>query len=151
MPIIRTYACPACNHWIEVVLTSEQWDDPEPDCPACKARTVQEFKPFGIGGSTNGKAHAVAESILASDYHVADFQREHRREGTPSVRYKDQATPVTPSQWGQATAAIEQAIAVGRQTRIKHGSGLDVLQANLASGAEPDLIAGSKRKSIRVW
>jgi hypothetical protein len=70
------------------------------------------------------------------------------------VRYKDQTAGVPVSTWGkdQTNAALEQAIAVGRQSRLRHGSGLDVLQANLASGAEPDLIANSKRnKMIKLW
>jgi hypothetical protein len=42
-------------------------------------------------------------------------------------------------------------MAAGRQTRLKHGSGLDILQANLKSGVEPDLIEVSKRRAMRVW
>jgi hypothetical protein len=152
--IIKTYACPACNHWMEVTLTAEQWDDPEPDCPMCAARTQQEFKPFGITGSIGTRAHDIAEQIVTEDYHAADFQREPRRDGTPSVRYKDQTNDVIPASWQseQPHAALEQAIAVGRQSRLRHGSGLDVLQANLKSGAEPDLIANSKRsRMIKLW
>jgi hypothetical protein len=137
-----------------VTLTAEQWDDPPPDCPACAARTQQEFKPFGITGSIGTRAHDIAEEIITSDYHAADFQREHRQDGTPSVRYKDQTVGIPVSTWGkdQTNAALEQAIAVGRQSRLRYGSGLDVLQANLASGAEPDLIANSKRnKMIKLW
>jgi hypothetical protein len=130
----------------------DQVDDPPPDCPMCAARTAQEFVPFGITGSIGTRAHDIAEEIITTDYHAADFQREHRQDGTPSVRYKDQTTPVTPSQWQHTNAALEQAIAVGRQSRLKYGSGLDVLQANLASGAEPDLIANSKRnRMIKLW
>lgn len=153
MPIIKTYACPECNHWLEVTLDASQWDAPEPDCPACAARTQQQFKPFGITGSSNARAHAIAEDIVTSDYHAADFQREWRREGTPAVRYKDQNSRTDASNWSGAHAAIEQAIAVGRQTRLNSGgsSGLDILQANIKSGVEPDLIANSKKKSIRVW
>ena len=152
MPIVRTYACPECNHWLEVVLTADQWEAPEPVCPECAARTVQEFKPFGVGGSVSAKAHDIAESIITSDYHAADFQREHRREGTPSVRYKDEKRLPTASDWARHNAALAEAVAIGRQTRLKYGSGLDVLQSNLANGKEPDLIANSKRgKMIKVW
>lgn len=152
MPIIRTYACLECNHWFDVTLTMEQVDDPEPDCPACKARTQQEFKPFGITGSNSARAHAIAEDIVANDYHAADFQREWRREGTPAVRYKDQAASTPASSWNGVQGALEQAVAIGRQTRNRFGgTGLDVLKANLASGVEPDLIANSKKQSIKVW
>lgn len=152
MPIIKTYACPECNFWLEVTLSAEQWDDPEPECPKCTERTQQVFKPFGITGSNTARAHAIAEEIVTSDYHVADFQREHRREGTPSVRYKDQNSRADNSSWSGVNAALEQAVAIGRQTRARYGgNGLDILQANLKSGAEPDLIANSKRRSIKVW
>lgn len=152
MPIRRTYACPECNHWLELTLDADQWDAPEPECPACASRTRQEFVPFGITGSTTARAHAIAEDIVTSDYHAADFQREWRREGTPAVRYKDQNSRTDASSWSGVNAALEQAVAIGRQTRTRYGgSGLDILQANLKSGAEPDLIANSKRKSIRVW
>lgn len=152
MPIVRTYACPECNHWIELVLTMDEVDQIEPVCPKCEVRTQQEFKPFGIGGSVSAKAHDIAESIITSDYHAADFQREHRREGTPAVRYKDEKTLPTATHWAKHNAALAEAVAIGRQTRLRYGSGLDVLQANIKSGAEPDLIANSKRqKMIKVW
>lgn len=152
MPIIRTYACLECNHWFEVTLTAEEWDAPEPDCPACKVRTQQQFRPFGITGSPSRKAHDIAEEIVTSDYHAADFQREWRREGTPSVRYNDERARTDASAWSGVRGQLEQAVAIGRQTRARYGgTGLDVLKANLASGAEPDLIANSKRQSIKVW
>jgi hypothetical protein len=149
--IIKTYGCLACGYTMEVTLEASQWDDPEPDCPHCAARTQQEFRPFAITGSVSARAHSIAEEIITSDYHAANFQREHRQDGTPQVRYKDQAGPVTPAQWNAATGAIEQAIAVGRPMRLKHGSGLDALQENLRSGVEPDLIANSKRISAKIW
>jgi hypothetical protein len=150
--IIKTYACPACHHFMEVTLDASQWDDPEPDCPMCAAHTQQEFVPFGITGSTNARAHDIAESIITTDYHAADFQREHRQDGTPSVRYKDETRNLPASTWSAHNATLEQAIAVGRQSRLRHGSGLDVLQANLKSGIEPDLIANSKRnRMIKLW
>lgn len=152
MPIVRTYACLECNHWFDVTLTAEEWDAPEPDCPACAVRTQQQFKPPGIIGSNNARAHAIAEDIIANDYHAADFQREWRREGTPAVRYKDQNASTMPSSWNGVQGALEQAVAIGRQTRNRYGgTGLDVLQSNLRSGAEPDLIANSKKQSIKVW
>jgi hypothetical protein len=132
----------------------EQADDPPPDCPMCAQRTIQEFRPFGITGSTTARAHQIAEEIATTDYHAADFQREHRQDGTPKVRYKDQSSDVLPASWQKANAhaALEQAVAIGRQTRLKYGTGLDILQANLKSGAEPDLIANSKRNGmIKLW
>ena len=155
MPIVRTYACPECNHFIEVTLTADQWDDPAPSCPECDRREMQQqFRPVAIVGSPASKARALTEDIIGNDYQVADIQSEHRKEGVPKVRYKDApANPssVAPSTWGVAEEALNTAIALGRQTRLRYGNGLDVLQANLKSGAQPDLIEASKRRSPRVW
>lgn len=151
MPIVRTYACEDCNHMMEVTLSSEQWNDAPPSCPECAQRAMrQEFMPVAIGGSASARAHAIAEDIAAKDYHVADMQDDRKEGLAPKVRYKDQ-TPPTPSTWGIAAAAMEQAIASGRQTRLDFGSGLDVLQHNLKTGAEPDLIAASKQRAMKVW
>lgn len=151
MPIVRTYMCPACAHHIEVTLDADQWDAPPPACPECERREMQQdFKPVAIGGSNRAKAETLTENILREDYGVADMQREHRPHGTPSqVRY--QSPLANPSRWGVAKEALEGAIALGRQSRIRHGSGLDILQANLKSGAEPDLLEISKRRAMRVW
>jgi len=152
MPIVRTYACPDCNHMIEVVLSADQWDQEPPECPACAARQMrQEFKPPAITGSPRARAAAIAEDIAANDYNVADIQTDGKEGGTAKVRYKDQ-TNVLPSAWSvQASQMLESAVAIGRETRLKHGNGLDVLEANLKSGAQPDLIAESKKRAIRVW
>ena len=152
MPIVRTYQCIECFHRVELTLSAEEWDNPPPACPRCSVITQQEFKPFAIGGSVSGKANAITEDILANDYHVADIKREGRQQGTPSVRYKDAATvPAQSGSWGATNQALEQAVVLGRQSRLQHGSGLDILQANLKSGAEPDLIANSKRRAIRIY
>ena len=148
MPIVRTYACTGCARTLEVTLTMEQVDDPPPDCPHCAATTQQEFKPFGIGGSASGRAHALAEDIMDKDYNVADYKRD-KYDG-PKTRYKDQTAAIK-SQWSASSQALNEAVAAGRQTRLKHGSGLDILQANLKSGAEPDLLAESKKRLIRVF
>jgi hypothetical protein len=164
---------------MEVTLSLEQWDAPAPECPQCAARTNQDFKPFAIGGSHRAKAVALAEDIAANDYHVADMQSDGREGGKPKVRYKDitpsdlpgapaaelqsainrirrdgpaLATPAPPSQWGGVSSeALATAVALGRETRLKHGNGLDILQHNLKTGVQPDLIEVSKRRSARVW
>ena len=158
MPIVRTYACPECNHMIEVTLAAEDWDAEPPNCPRCIAWDFeepmrQEFKAPAIVGSPRARATALAEDIAAKDYHVADMQRD-KHAPTPKVRYQDQ----NPSNWGKAPdgsvitpAAIQQAMALGRQTRLNFGDGLDVLQSNLKNGAEPDLIEISKRRSTKIW
>jgi len=151
MPIVRTYQCEDCNHRLEVSLQADDWDAPPPPCPVCAARPMsQEFKPFAIGGSNSARAQAVTDDILANDYHVADMQRD-KYATAPTVRYKDQSNTVPASTWTAATQTLEAAIAAGRETRIRHGNGLDVLQTNLKNGVEPDLIANSKQRAIKVW
>lgn len=158
MPIRRIYQCPECFHRIEVELSAEQWDDPPPDCPRCVSYDLQEpmqqeFKPIALGGSNHAKAHAIAEDIIAKDYGVADYNRDRHEGAKPKVRYKDQTAPIEPSSWKTITGgpSLEAAAAIGRQTRIEFGSGLDVLQSNLKSGAQPDLIEVSKRRSAKIW
>lgn len=148
--ILRTYGCAECNHTMTVELTAEQWDAEPPECPRCTNVTYQEFVPVGIGGSVRGKATALALDIAEKDYGVADIQADGKLEGRPKVRFKD-VSEENKSSWGTAQAALAQAVTLGRETRMKYGSGLDVLQANLKSGAQPDLIEASKRRSIRVW
>ena len=119
---------------------------------------AQEFKPVAVGGSTYARARAIAEDVASRDYGVADMQWRKDREvaqGTPH-RLKDE-TPssvaaATGSSWGVTGEALQQAIALGRETRLKHGgSGLDMLQRGLADGTQPDLIAASKRRAMKVW
>jgi hypothetical protein len=137
---------------MQVTLAAADWEAGPPSCPACDAREMQqEFKPFGIGGSVRSKAVAIAEDIVANDYQVADIQAEGRQGGTAKVRYKDQVSQLDQSTWTAARATIEAAVANGRQSRLKYGSGLDVLHSALKSGAQPDLIAESKKRAIRVW
>jgi putative FmdB family regulatory protein len=154
MPIVRTYACEQCNHFVEVTLSMEQWDEPPPECPACAARAMQQqFRPVAITGSPSARAHALAEDIAANDYHVANMGDARKEGDVPKVRYKDQSPSSLPSStWsGVPQATLEQAIASGRHTRLNFGSGLDILQNNIKTGAEPDLIANSKRRAMRVW
>ena len=151
MPIVRSFCCEECFHQMDVVLSAEQWNDPPPNCPACEARLRQDFRPVAIGGSTRSKAVALAEDIAAKDYNVADMKVEGREGHKPTVRYKDQTADLGGSSWVGAQGMLEQAIATGRQTRLQHGSGLDVLQSALKSGAQPDLIEASKKRLIKVW
>ena len=159
MPIRRTYACPECNHFWEITLEMSEADAPPPSCPACDMRDTQQvFKAPGIvNSSPNARANAVVEDIRANDYHVADLQRDHRHESTPTrVRYKDSTASELPSSWGtglgiSAGDAMATALAVGRQNRLEFGSGLEVLQANLRNGTQPDLIEQSKKRSAKLW
>lgn len=143
--ILRTYMCEQCAHRIEVELRSDQWDQPPPECPACVDRgMVQDFKPPGIGGSARARATKLAEDIVSTDYNVADFKAEGRPEGRAQVRYKDVQAGGT-SSWGMHSEALSQAVTLGRQTRLQHGSGLDIIKSM------PDLIQASKQRSIKVW
>lgn len=151
MPIVRTYACDQCNHMLEVMLSAAEWDAEPPECPACAERAMrQQFRPFAITGSPVSQAAAIAEDIAANDYQVADMKS--RGEGEPTkVRYKDQTPAQLSSTWTARAETIELAIAAGRETRLRYGSGLDVLQHALKTGAQPDLIEASKRRAIKVW
>jgi hypothetical protein len=168
--------CGDCGLHIEVTLSLDQWNEPAPECPQCAARTNQEFKPFAIGGSTRAKAVALAEDIAANDYGVADMQLDGRQGGRPKVRYQDRTAQTlrdagvstaglekairdtrgmaaqNPSQWGAVSSdTMQMAMALGRETRLKYGDGLDVLQKSLKDGTQPDLIEASKRRSARIW
>lgn len=148
--ILRTYACDACGHRMTVELRADQWQQEPPECPHCSALTAQEFKPPAIGGSNRARAVDLALDIAEKDYGVADINVEGRQGGKPKVRFKDDmANP--PSTWGAQSAAMAQAIALGRETRLRYGSGLDALQSALKSGAQPDLIELSKKRSARIW
>lgn len=153
MPILRVYCCPECNHRVEVTLRSDQWDEPPPSCEVCEAHAMgQDFR-FAIGGSNAARAAALAEDIASKDYRVADMKVDHREGAVPQVRYKD-TTPaqINPSTWGSANQEmLEGAAAAGRQVRLRHGSGLDVLASGLKDGSIPDLIEVSKRRSLRVF
>lgn len=163
MPIVRTYACEECGHFLEVTLRMDQWDTPPPNCPRCSAWDFQEpmrqeFKPININNSNAAKARAIAEDIAAKDYGVADLNWRKDREVAEKTphRLKDE-TPAsigqkTGSQWGVTGEALEHAVALGRETRLKHGgSGLDMLQRALKDGTQPDLIEASKRRAMKIW
>jgi hypothetical protein len=159
MPIARSYMCGECGRMMEVILSADQWDAPPPSCEACDAREMnQVFKPPAIGGSLRGKAVAIAEDIMANDYQVANAKFDNREGATPKVRYKDQsATALPPAAWQAAQQTVQQAIDIGREHRRHRyetgpqGNGLDVLQAALSTGEQPDLIAASKKRAIKVW
>ena len=152
MPILRTYMCPDCAMHLEVTLSADEWEAPPPDCPRCNGMTHQDFKPIAIGGSVAGRAAKMAETIATEDYHVADMNVTAKGQGdVPSVRYKDTTSSVLPSTWGSANQEmLEGAASLGRETRLRYGNGLDVLQHALKTGSQPDLIEISKRRSMRV-
>lgn len=150
MPILRTYRCQECGYGMTVELRAEQWDTPPPECPQCARFDMgQEFAPPAITGSAARKAADIALDIAENDYKIADIQPDHRQGSVPKVRYRDQSAGS--SSWGAAGAALEQAVALGRENRLRHGSGLEVLQTSLKNGTQPDLIEISKRRSIRGW
>ena len=163
MPIVRTYQCEQCFERIEVTLASDQWDCEPPDCLACRAQFQQEFQPPRVNGSPFARASAIAEGIAERDFGVSNMQRDSRPGSVPKVEYRDdmmgvpkrQGRPIGPqpgaSTWGASQAALDQAAAIGKDTRIRFGSGLDVLQSCLKNGSQPDLIELSKRRSARVW
>ena len=157
MPIVRTYGCGSCGHFMDVTLTMEQVDEGPPLCPRCEAaQTSQIFKPVAIGGSTVGKAVQLAETVAAEDYGVANMQHDTRQGGTPKVRYKDQGNTMQSAQmstWGATGGMLEQAAAIGRQTRMESGgfNGVDLLQTMIKDGTQPDLIEVSKRRAMKVW
>lgn len=158
MPIARSYMCGECGHRMEVVLLAEQWDAAAPSCEDCDAREMnQEFHPPAIGGSLRGKARNIAEDIIANDYNVANIKFDNRQGGTPKVRYKDQTGPLEPGAWQKAQETLQQAVDIGKSHRNHRyangpqGNGLDVLKAALNSGEQPDLIAASKRRAIKIW
>lgn len=111
----------------------------------------QEFRPVAIGGSVSSRAHSIAEDIASNDYHVGDMDVARKEGDVTKVRYKDQNGSVVSSQWTAARETLEQAVALGRQSRLKYGNGLDVLQAGLKTGVQPDLIEASKKRLIKVW
>ena len=148
--IIRSYMCEACAYRMDVELRSDQWDAEPPDCPQCSTRTYQEFRAPAIVGSNIARATELAHTIAAEDYGVADLQSPSR--SGRAVRYKDQGADAIPaSSWAAAGGQLQQAMALGRETRLRYGNGLDVLQGALKSGAQRDLIADSRRRSIKVY
>ena len=143
--------CPECANRIEVVLSAEQWDAPPPSCEICDARAMnQEFKSPAIGGSHMSRAAAITESIIANDYGVSNLTLD-RKGGPNKVTYKDQSGGFSGA-WSGQRAMLEQAISIGKSNRREFGmDGLDILKRNLASGAQPDLIEMSKKRSIKIY
>jgi len=137
--------CGDCANVIEVTLSLAQADEPPPICPVCRGRPPmqQDFKPVALGGSNRAKAVKLAENIAEKDYNVADMNIEGKEGVRNKVRYKDQAP--TGTSWGASSEALMQAVALGRETRMQHGSGLDIIKSM------PDMIELSKRRSMRVW
>ena len=155
MPIVRTYMCNDCARMFTVTLALSQADDPPPDCPTCSARTRQEYQPVAVHGvkaRNADDARKMAEKIAVEDYGVENMNIKNY-EGEPNkVTYKQPAAPpLGPSTWGATSDTIAGALAEGRAMRRQYGSGLDVLARNLETGAQPDLIEVSKRRSMKVW
>jgi hypothetical protein len=133
---------------MRVTLESSQWDEPPPECPECALKPMaQEFVAPAIVGSNRARAVALAEDIAANDYGVADINLSRREGIAPKVRYKDDNRSTKPQgNWGGVNPeALESALAMGRQTRMQHGSSLDIIQTM------PDYIANSKKLSVKVW
>jgi hypothetical protein len=148
--ILRTYGCADCNYVMTVELRADQWDQPAPECPRCASDPMgQEFSPPAIGGSPQRRAADLALDIAEKDYGVADIQGQ--KEGPPKVRYRDVTQQQGGSSWGATTEMLQTAIALGRENRVRHGSGLELLQTSLRNGTQVDLIEASKKRSMRVW
>ena len=151
MPIVRTYSCPECFHFMRVTLTVDQVDDPPPECPACATRPSmsQEFSAPAIVGKNHVRARDVALAIAEQDYGLADISERVCSYGEkPAVRYKDTSPTggnAPSASWSMARENLEAAVAIGRQTRLKHGSSLDIIKEM------PDLIEISKKRSARIW
>lgn len=95
------------------------------------------------------RAKDLALAIAEQDYGVADMDDEGCRDGgRPGVRYKDDLRSggsERSSSWASSREALEAAVAIGRQTRLQHGSALDTIKKM------PDLVAESKKRSMRIW
>ena len=134
---------------MKLEFKSSEWNRPPPDCPRCAQLPMrQEFTPIAIGGSVHARAAAIAEDIAANDYNVANMHNDNREGSVPKVTYKDSKEPVTvagKSAWGAHPEALLGAAAIGKQTRLKHGSSLDIIKTM------PDYIANSKKLSAKVW
>jgi hypothetical protein len=112
----------------------------------------QEFHPPAIGGSVRMQAAKITEDIIANDYNVANMQSDRRLGGRPKVRYKDETAGLPTANWQDTSghrSMLETAISIGKANRGRDG--LDILQKNIRSGVQPDLIDVSKRRSIKVW
>jgi len=156
MPVRRTYMCMDCAHSFTVVLRHDQLDDPAPACPSCSARTQQDFKPVAVHGVKARQAEAAraeALDIATKDYGITDINVSNYQGDKPKVSYKEQPASPERSIWaGPGADTIAGAIRDGRAMREQMGgSGLDVLEHNLRTGAQPDLIEVSKRRSARGW
>jgi hypothetical protein len=146
--------CNDCGTYFSVTLRYDQVDDEPPDCPRCAVVMQQDFKPVAVHGvkaQDNDAARKRALDIAVNDLGVENINIEAREGSTPKVTYKNQP-PTPPSNWvGPNVDMLNGAMREGRIMRQQHGSGLDVLAHNLSTGAQPDLIEVSKRRSMKVW
>jgi len=151
VPIVRTLGCNDCARTWDVTLTAEQVDDPLPACPFCNNATFQEFKPVAIRGKESKleSSEAVVENEM-KERGITDITFRTKENLPPKVRYK---TDKAQSNWMQPTGdMVAQAAQLGRADRQKFGAdGLEILQNNLRSGKQVDLVEASKRRADRVW
>ena len=136
---------------MRVTLTMDQVDDPPQECERCAAHptTSQQFSAPAIVGKNHVRAKDVALAIAEQDYGLEDMSERACSYGEkPAVRYKD-TSPTggkeNSAYWNTARENLEAAVSIGRQTRLKYGSGLDVIKEM------PDLIEISKKRSARIW
>jgi hypothetical protein len=146
--------CNECGTVFNRTLEYSQVDAEPPDCPACLAATRQDFRPVAVHGvkaRTAEEARKIAMDIAVNDYGVRDINIKNREGETNKVTYRDQPAQ-QPGNWvAPNSEMLSAALADGRATREQYGSGLDVLEGNLKSGVQPDLIQLSKARCMKVW
>lgn len=144
--ILRTYCCPDCDHRIEVVLESSEWDAEPPDCPVCTVRLGQEFKSFGVGGSPQARATKIAQDIMEKDYGATNFEigKNRPQASAPTRAEQQQRSAILRSMIPDGPAQIAAGSATGGFAPIHK------LQQDIRGGKMPDLIRNAAKNSIRV-
>lgn len=147
--ILRTVECPDCSLQLEIMLQADEWDAEPPECPRCAAATQQVFKPFAIG-SLRSKAVKIAEKIATEDYGLTDMN--------PTGRPGEPAVKAPSSSWINAQQGLQGIVPnAGRAAEVStdlRGEGfapIRELKQGIRSGALPDVIANSRKQSIKVW
>jgi hypothetical protein len=80
--IYRTYACDDCDTVWE--YHHDSGDEPAPDCPTCSKVLQWQPKSFAIGGSNEGKAVKMAQTIMEEDFGLTNF-KDNNKEGDVGV------------------------------------------------------------------